>query len=96
MELIIIYWLLLDIIFRRIWGGAIPLSSVRSEVGVERVHPVTIRKVPRSAKSTFFLCVDLYHAGQQYSAVEKHSAMAVAQSVLPSICAPVGTSKFTE
>ena len=43
---------------------------------------MTIRNVSCKTTSTSLLCAERSHTGQQYSAVEKHSAITVVRSVL--------------
>ena len=69
-------------ILHRIRDGVIQLRVDRSRIGVGRIHPVTIRNVSCKTTSTSFLCAECSHTGQQYSAVEKHSAIIVVRSVL--------------
>ena len=62
---------------RRISGGAMPDSTYRSGVAVGRMHPAMRRHVSFSVVSASLRCVERAQKGQQYSAAERHSAVAV-------------------
>ena len=67
--------------FRRMWGGAIPVSVYKQGIGVAFQQPVIILHVSFRAISTCPVCLERPYEEKANSAVETQSANAVVLTV---------------